>query len=513
MLLPSFVIRRRQAFFVRVRVPLEIAPIIGKTHICRALGTSRADEARLRAGERYAAIQRGFTEIRVVVERLRITTLDELNALFDEQVWAVDVSPEAVALMPPNVRAALQRRMKALNKEDEASIAATRIEAMSVDTETTRIRNAVRAIEDADYDHARLMLEEARFRRLSEEVARLSAAIPAAPATPVLPPESAQPWPSLIERFFEDRRVGDSAKKTYQQAFREFESLVGPKKVSEVTKANVKTYADYLRDKPNNRRGKSNLDRDTIIKLLGDVNTFFGWAASSGFIAGNPAEGVKARTATQEEKNDLPRRAFTRDELISLFDSPMFTGCSSRSHRSKPGKNVYRDEKYWFWLLALLAGARTEEIAALPSTFVDVGGVQCLDFRHATKTSAGPRLVPVLPELRRLGLDRWANEQSQRGRGMTEGPNASKDWSKWLNRYMDLIGIDDQTVVAYSLRHNFRQQLRGADLHPEIVDKVFGHEGDSVGARYGRDLSPDEARLVVERVKSPVDLTHLIQFK
>lgn len=514
-MLPSFVIKRRNAFFVRVRVPVEIVPVIGKTHLTRALGTGRADEARLRAGERLSAIQRAFGEIRTVTERLRIRSLDDLSILLDEEVLAVDVSAEAVALMPPAVRAALQRRMKTLNAETRAEVTAARIEAMLVESDMAQVTSAVAEIRDADAEAARLALEDARYRLLSDAVARLAQAVPVAlagPAVPVLPPESAQPWPGVIERFFGDRpSIGDQT--SHRQAFREFEELIGRKALAEVTKVDVKAFADHLRDRPINRAGRERMSRASIIKMLSHLKGFFGWAAGAGLIASNPAEGVQPRTETRAERaGHKARRALTKAELTRLFDSPLFNGCKSRSRRSTPGPHVYRDEPFWFWLIALLSGARTEEIAALPSTLVDLEGTLCLDFRHATKTGAGPRLVPILPELRRLGIERWAAEQSQRGRGMVEGPNGSADWSKWLNRYMDDIGLDDPAVVAYSLRHNFRQQLRATSLHPEIINKVFGHEGENVGDGYGRELAPDEARSVVEAVKSPVDLVHLFLF-
>jgi len=514
--LPSFVIKRRNAFFVRVRVPVDLVPVIRKTHVSRTLGTSRAADARVMAGERLSAIQRAFAEIRAVTGRLRIETLDDLNALLDEQVWSVDISPEAVALMPPAVRAALQRRIKTLNAETRAEIAATQVEAMAVESDRARLSAAVMAISAADAEAARIAVDKARYQRLFETVERLSAAVPVAsagPAAPTLPPESVKPWTSFFEQFFEDRpSIGAKAQESHKQAFREFESLIGAKPLAEVTKPDVKVYADWLRDRPINRAGRKHMSRETIIKKLSHIKGLFGWAAGSGLILASPAEGVLPRTATRAERAGSPRRALRPDELTRLFDSPLFTGCVSRSRRSTPGRNVYRDEPYWFWLLALLSGARTEEIAALPSTFVDVGGVACLDFTHATKTSAGPRLVPVLPDLRRLGIERWAAEQARRGRGMVQGPNGSDDWSKWLNRYMDDIGLDDKTIVAYSLRHNFRQQLDATDLNQNVIDKIFGHEGKSVGARYGRDLSPEQARLVIEKVKSPVDLTHLMQF-
>ena len=468
------------------------------------------------AGERLSAIQRAFAEIRTVKKRLRIETIDDLSALLDEQVLSVDVSPEAIGMMPPQVRAALQRRIKVLNAEVQAEVTATLTETLVVQSEQSELSSAMKAIDDADAERVRIILDEARYQNLADAIARLEASpkvTSAAPAAPALPQESTKPWPGIVDRFFADRpSIGESAKTSHRQAFRELEVLIGPKPLAEVAKTDIKAFADFLRDRPINRAGRGTMSRASIVKMLSHIKGLFGWAAGAGLIPSNPADGVQPRSESREERGGTTRRALTRDELTRLFDSPLFAGCKARSRRSTPGREVYQDEPYWFFLIALLTGARTEEIAALPSTLVDVGGTLCLDFRHATKTSAGARLVPVLPELRRLGIERWADEQARRDRGMVDGPNASADWSKWLNRYLDDIGLDDPTIVSYSLRHNFRQQLRAADLHPEIVDKIFGHEGDAVGARYGRDLSPEEARLVVERVKSPVDLSHLYIF-
>jgi hypothetical protein len=42
-----------------------------------------------------------------------------------------------------------------------------------------------------------------------------------------------------------------------------------------------------------------------------------------------------------------------------------------------------------------------------------------------------------------------------------------------------------------------------------LANKVFGHKTGTVGAGYGKDLSTQEAELVVRSVRSPVDLQHL----
>ncbi|KXV79912.1 hypothetical protein AD953_00650, partial [Acetobacter malorum] len=64
--------------------------------------------------------------------------------------------------------------------------------------------------------------------------------------------------------------------------------------------------------------------------------------------------------------------------------------------------------------------------------------------------------------------------------------------------------------VLYSLRHAFRQMLRASGINEEIVNKVFGHETGKAGEWYGRTLAVGEARQVVEHVRFPVHLDHLL---
>lgn len=129
---------------------------------------------------------------------------------------------------------------------------------------------------------------------------------------------------------------------------------------------------------------------------------------------------------------------------------------------------------------------------------------------HCDETGAGVRLVPIVPELRRLGFLRWAESQQAKERRLVEGPQSSNDWSKWCNRYLDDIGFTDEKLTLYSLRHAFKQMLRAANIGDELQNKVFGHEG-GVADGYGRELAPGEARVVAAAVKSPIPMEHLWQ--
>ncbi len=113
----------------------------------------------------------------------------------------------------------------------------------------------------------------------------------------------------------------------------------------------------------------------------------------------------------------------------------------------------------WFLAVAAMTGARTDEIAGAPAEPAKPGDTWCLDLRQAgTKTQAAPRLVPLIPDLVRLGLPAWAARQASLGRQLVQ-PGAetrnSAAWSKFLNRYIDMQVADLPDLVLYSLRHGF----------------------------------------------------------
>lgn len=371
---------------------------------------------------------------------------------------------------------------------------------------------------------ARPLLEEERLRAKLEGMQEaLSMMAPApletASARAGLRPEAEKAWPDLLDAFFTARpSIGERARVSHRQAFREWEELIGRKAIGAITQADVARYVEWLESRTNARAGRTTLSRDTIVKKLQHIRGFLAWAEQRAFLAPNPAAKVQPRPKTREESaGDGARRAFTNDELRKLFDSPLFTGCAGPRRRATPGRQVLRDEKFWIFPAALLTGARIEELADAPATLVDLEGIPCLDLRQSgTKTKAAPRLVPIVPVLQKMGFVEWAATKAAKGGELFRGGDASADWSKWCNRYLDEVGLDDLSLTFHSLRHCFRQMLRAARIGDELADKIFGHEdgadkggGNRTGPRYGRDLSPQEARAVVEAVSCPVPLVHL----
>jgi len=502
-----FLVKRRSGWYLRLRIPVGLRPLFG-SHLTRTLQTRDYAVARRRAVMAAARLQACWQEVWRTMATATGLPLDLLTA---EDLIRAD--------------------------RDRVGAVLARLAASMRTDQMVRVNAAARQAWDGDGQHlvppAGAGITEqrlaGRLEGMREAMALLAhggvsvAPAPAAvaPAPPAAPPtaiairaEGRAPWPTLIEPFFAARpSVGDSAEVSHRQAFGELQDLIGAKPLDHVTKGDIACYVESLEGRTNGRGNRAHLHHDTIVKKLQHVRSFFSWAVEKAYIAADPAAGVKPRTKTAAERNHAEdRRAFTIPELERLFHSPLYTGCAGLRHRATTGGLVLRDERFWIFPVALMTGARVEELAEAPALLVDLGGIPCLNLTTSgTKTPAAPRLVPILPELTEIGFLSFAAGKAAKGEGLFQGDSASGDWSKWTNRYLDDIGLIDPTTTTHSMRHCNRQMLRAGGIGDELADKVFGHQGgrDDTGAGYGRALAPDEARLFFERVRSPISLRHL----
>ena len=210
----------------------------------------------------------------------------------------------------------------------------------------------------------------------------------------------------------------------------------------------------------------------------------------------NPFKGMKLITDEREAER---REFFDAADLRAIFSTKVY----SEGARPKGGGG---EAAFWLPLIALLSGARQNEIAQLR---VD-------DLRHdaetgvwfftigteggrSIKTASSRRMVPVHPHLVAVGLLRYRQSLIDRASGNAgsadlwpdlvsdaEGRRAGP-WSKWFNRYLRVAAkVTDANKVFHSFRHTMKRMARDAGLHEEVHDALTGHAGGGEGRRYGR---------------------------
>jgi integrase len=109
------------------------------------------------------------------------------------------------------------------------------------------------------------------------------------------------------------------------------------------------------------------------------------------------------------------------------------------------------------------------------------------------KNAASERLVPVHPELERLGFVALAlaMKELKHTRIFHElRPGAygrlTAKWGEWFSSYRrDVCGVTDRRMVFHSFRHTFKDYARHASIAEGVQREIMGHSGDDVADDYG----------------------------
>ena len=486
----AFILRRRAGLYVRIRIPSDLSGFLG-SHIVRTLKTTdrRIGQTRgaLFRAQSAAIFDTMKQETRALVLGVPIDELQQSDLVGCDRGRLLG----DIETLTDDQRRLLKTRFRFLVERAERDLAEDRQGLdMAVDVlealKSAKMAGTLEALQEpGETRQARKPAEKADKRtglRLSE----------------------------LLDSYFSDRSLTTKSEDETRLSVRNFESKVGLKPIKDITNTDVATFKTWLQERPGNA-GRAKSAHATVQKSLGHIKTVLKWATNeAGILTEVVGQNVQPRKKNKDEK--APRRlAFDTDALTKIFKSPIYSGCLSRKKYKDPGKCVFRDDKFYFFLTIFLTGARVEELPGAKISHLD--GLPCLDLRETgTKTQAGARLIPILPALEKAGFTKWAEQRINDGGKLFEGLHASNRWSQWSNRYLDHIEVSDRLHTTYSLRHAFRQILRNSKLNTETIDKIFGHEGDSVGANYGRQLlTKEEARNFLDSVNPSIDLKHLYQ--
>ena len=238
---------------------------------------------------------------------------------------------------------------------------------------------------------------------------------------------------------------------------------------------------------------------NTSNKNLTRVAALFDYAVRFGFTELNPASGM---TLKNPKRASEERQAFTVEDLRKLF--------GSREYRENRHTHPYG---FWLPLMALYTGARLNELCQLHlSDFLTVDGVNVIRISteggdKRLKTRAARRLVPVHPELKRVGLLDYVQTQTDKGETRLfpelekRRDGYGQTASKWFGRYRERCGITEEGKVFHSFRHTFVDHLKQAGIPKEHIAALVGHEdGSETFGRYGKDFHPSILQKAVSNI-------------
>ncbi|WP_374284674.1 DUF6538 domain-containing protein [Novosphingobium sp.] len=557
--------RRDGVYYLRLRVPDALRPVVGQTEIVKSLRTALLRIARPRSALLTALVMEAFEMIKVTE-----MTTDDARKLVQGCFAQVIAEQDALgAYVPKTDQPELELLEQACLSNDRIVELGEQIAASTFDGEVQRrVRDLLTRngfglheltdarIKDIANGVARALIEQQRLFQLRLED-RL------APFTPL---ESLfQTSATMVTAgsaglaAFKGPSLGDAVQ-NYLSAYRGVwklktfkartwqlgylvEFLGAERPIESIKSDDIRRYRDAMLTLRANHgfepsqsfaakqtaNANARIQPKTAELIFQPIKTFFKWAVSTeGLLEANPALAIKV-VVKKEKAFVRVRRPFTKHDLEQLFSCPLFTGCKSPHRRYAPGDKIYRDAKYWLPVLGYLTGARMGELVQLAIEDIKVeDGVRYIDINEKTligveaksvKSGAGHRQVPLHPDLIELGfLDFVAKRAKQ------DKPNvrlfkeirfgvdgqASTEYSKIFGRLMDQVGLSDPQLVFHSFRHTAEDALRDAGCQPYVIDRIIGHADNTMGGKYGKGVSLPVLAEAVAKMKLPVRLTEVL---
>ncbi|MBQ4853098.1 hypothetical protein IMW82_00180 [Rhodanobacter sp. B2A1Ga4] len=348
---------------------------------------------------------------------------------------------------------------------------------------------------------------------------------------PALVPRSAPAGPTLedaLTLYFSTEVEGKNARtmrarKRAAWLFADFDAVGRKRPVVEVSKAQAVAWIDHLRT-------MGGVAKPTAANMASHVRTIFTWLVERGEANGNPFERVgsfKPKEKKQRRREGFGWEPFDTGTLRALFD-PANLGRTRMDHVR------------WGAVLGLYTGARVGEVAQLClRDFVEREGHPCLMIRaeaqgQSVKTDASARIIPLHPDLIRLGLldeverrraREYAAAQETGGDGLAasaaannaqffairldaNGGGVGNAVSKGFIKYIGGLGVrprrENGRVGFHSFRKTMTQTLQGTSVPSERRRAFLGHEpgdDDAHAVDYMRPWTAGEVAAVFEGIR------------
>ena len=150
-----------------------------------------------------------------------------------------------------------------------------------------------------------------------------------------------------------------------------------------------------------------------------------------------------------------------------------------------------------------------------------VEGVLCFDINdkpgHSLKNKSSKRVIPVHPELIRIGFVEYADSLRKTKNPLLfpglapVGAKHSHYPSIWFGKLKRELGMPSRTKVFHSFRHVMADKMRKVRAEDYLLKRMLGHEVGSVTHdTYGGDEDLVEPlNEVLQKVDFGVDLAHI----
>lgn len=284
-----------------------------------------------------------------------------------------------------------------------------------------------------------------------------------------------------VYKAAETQDAPETTRRHREAAYNSFVEFVGANtKVADITRPMAAEWAQKLMDEGATKR--------TAANYVSKVAQIFELLIKRGELDENPVKGVVVMSLKEKRaRKDLgfTWEAFELSDLKRIFDPENY-------------RRLRKPHAHWGPLIGLYTGARVAEVAQLfLRDFVFEDGHPCIRILpdsdgQSVKNEASKRLVPMHPDLIRLGLlervERLREEGADRlfpDMRIDSKAGAGNSISKAFSYYLAQLSIKPRrkngTVGFHSLRKNVIQALQGSKLLEERRRALVGHESGDGG--------------------------------
>lgn len=510
--MPPGVQLRGAIYWHRVTIPKDLRHLYPRTdsgkmrttHSHVSLETGNAAEAALRASWRRADLQAEFVAKReqAKAQSVKLVPTPELLSMLADRIrfrmlsgdgarrWGGELPALKMGgLAPPAApmhRLGPQRVMEGLVSKALGNLAGVDDPLFGREHADFEAQKLGIAIDWTGQDAALAHLTRVAARAHADAARRTEGALVADPARPAAAGRAAASGPVHLADVVPDwkarRQPGADAIKRTGMALRRLAESGMDKPIQKFSKADGARLRDWFRSPERGFGGK------TARNLWHALGALMNIAAESGKIERNPWAGLAFEVAAGES-----RAAFTDAQLRVLFGSRLF------------GEGVYRPlcgvapwEAYYLLLLGLWTGARAGELGALKTVDIRAeGGAAVLVLggegaaEKAQGSGASVRMLPLAPELIRLGLLDFVADQGRAGQARlfpslhrAGRRPAGEVMSEWFKGYRRDLELPEGALNGF---HRFQPTVRGAlaahGVGAEVADVLTGSKVQGVAGQ------------------------------
>jgi integrase len=494
---------KTKMFWIRRRVPAEIASVVKKRLIQKSLGTKDRRLAETLYFEQMGDLTRAWTGLASRGQSLSERSIRGLAGEFyrftvqahqdnpgDPKRWDGEVSKNRVQLTMERIIPGRPRKLfpKITSAMDDF------LHSRGVDYQPRHHIALASAFLDAQtlaYRHLSEMargnfgeLEEARKFPILENVGALGTRVSRQGNMPKAAYLSvATHW----EEYVKASGISLGTQKRFRPIILKFSAHIGNENLSQATDRQIEDWIEKLKSE--------NLTHKTISEAyLSAVRAFYAYGVRKKFIGANPFKGVSL------EKPKITISKAKRPQGLTDEESRLVLSETLRDPDSRLSPKMAAARRWIPWICAY-TGSRVNEVTQLRKEDVSARKIGDLVIwvieitpDAGTVKDREARDVPLHPHLIEQGFGDWVRQQGSgplfynpvRPRGGSVFNPPYRKVGEKLAEWVRDIGVSDERVASnHGWRHRLNTVSRRIRIVPEIRDSIVGHAPRTVGEGYG----------------------------